>query len=222
MRDKFLYFGGTATLGTESFDNVAVGTPTVQLTTGFQSPIPAQTDFLSSGGAKVTIPSIAGYTWGTAYGTPADAAVVDITKGCTITTGALITIKTTAQDAVNGLDLSSVQGDNDTVLVTKLKPTSPEESMVYPASNLKGIAVAGASSTVLNFVAKTFDANAIDAITVAHGAAKHKEFLNDLTDVIADDNKVSGMVVVVDDLRDLQLAGNAGGITAVTASFDAA
>ena len=219
MRDKYLYFG-IAAAGTENFDNVAVGTPTLQLTTGFVNPIPVGVNYLLNGGAKVTVPAIAGYTFGTAYGSPAVGTVVDITAGCTIhPTSALITISTTAQDAVNGMDLSAVQANNDTFLVTQLKPYESVDGWCYNSRYLQGMHYQTATTTEMHFQGKTGDVGAtsdVDTFTITHGSQKFKEFAQEITDVIADDNRVSGMVVVRDDMRDINLtSGNSCAMTGV-------
>jgi hypothetical protein len=223
MRDKYLYFG-IAGAGSESFDNIAVGTPTIQLTNSFVNPIPVGVNYLVNGGAKVTVPAIAGYTFGTAYGSPAAGTVVDITAGCTIhATSALITISTTAQDAVNGLDLSSTQGDNDTFLVTQLKPYESADGWCYNSRYLRGIAGTTGTTTQLHFQGKTGDVTItaghdVDTFTVTHGDKKFKEFAQELTDIIADDNRVKGMVVVRDDMRDINMAKNTAAVTGVVQS----
>tara|TARA_R110000823_G_scaffold131644_1_gene260015 strand:+ start:784 stop:1461 length:678 start_codon:yes stop_codon:yes gene_type:complete len=224
MRDKYLYFGVVAA-GTESFDDVDDATPVLQLTTGFVNPIPVGTDYLTNGGAKVTAPAIAAHVFGTGYNTPTVGDVVDITKGCTIhATSALITISTTAQDAVWGMDLSSTDADNDTFLVTQLKPYEALDAFVYNSRYLRGIAGTTATTTQLHFQGKTGDVGAthdVDTFTVTHGSAKFKEFAGQLTDVLADDNKVNGMVVVVDDMRGLVLPHDAAAIASVTQSATA-
>ena len=214
MRDKYLYFGLNAA-GTEAFDNHTA--QTLQLTTGFVNPIPVGTDYLANGGAKVTVTYNANHTYGTAY--TATSGEIDITAGCTIhATSALITIATAAADPVYGWTKSSTGSEND-LDVTQLKPYDTGDGYVYNSKYLTGVSVAGATTTALHFQGKTGDVGAthdLDTITVTHGSAKNKEFIQELTDVIADDNKVSGMVVVRDDMRDLNLsAQNASVIASV-------
>ncbi len=214
MRDKYLYFGLNAA-GTEAFDNHTA--QTLQLTTGFVNPIPVGTDYLANGGAKVTVTYNANHTYGTAY--TATSGEIDITAGCTIhATSALITIATAAADPVYGWTKSSTGSEND-LDVTQLKPYDTGDGYVYNSKYLTGVSVAGATTTALHFQGKTGDVGAthdLDTITVTHGSTKNKEFIQELTDVIADDNKVSGMVVVRDDMRDLNLsAQNASVIASV-------
>lgn len=214
MRDKYLYFGLNAA-GTEAFDNHTA--QTVQLTTGFVDPIPVGTDYLANGGAKVTVTYNANHGYGTAYA--GMTGEIDITAGCTIhATSALITIATAAADPVYGWTKSSTDSEND-LDVTQLKPYDTGDGYVYNSKYLTGVSVAGATTTALHFQGKTGDVGAthdLDTITVTHGSAKNKEFIQELTDVIADDNKVSGMVVVRDDMRDLNLsAQNASVIASV-------
>lgn len=190
---------------------------TLQLTTiGFNDPLPAGTAFIANGGLKVTVTSGAGTTWGSHYGTPADGDVVEIHPNA-LTIGAadgLITIIEASVDTVYGWTKSATAGQNDAV-VTQLKPYAPAHGIMYNSGKLVGVAVSVTSnSTALNFVDNAGAANAADTITVTHAAGKHKEFMEDLMDVVADDNKVSGMVVVRDDMRLLNIPTTRG--TAIT------
>jgi hypothetical protein len=218
MRDKYLYFGLNPA-GTEAFDNHTA--QTLQLTTGFVDPFPTGVDYLANGGAKVTVTYNANHTYGTAY--TATSGEIDITAGCTIHgTSGLITIATAAADPVYGWTKSGTGSEND-LDVTQLKPYDLGDGYVYNSRYLTGVNVTGATTTDLHFQAKTGDtgaatsgAHGLDTITVTHGSGKFKEFAQELTDVIADDNKVSGMVVVRDDMRDINLTTlNASGIASV-------
>ena len=224
MRDKYLYFGLNAA-GTETFNNQA--DQTLELTTGFVNPIPAGEDYLTNGGAKVEVTAhssgsvAASQQWGSGYGTVVAGEVVDITRGCTIhASTAVITMSTVAQDPVYGFTIDTdTTANNDNIVVTQLKPYDTGDGYVYNSKYLTGVSVAGATTTALHFQDKTGDVGAthdLDTITVTHGSAKNKEFIQELTDVIGDDNKVSGMVVVRDDMRDLNLTvENASAIASV-------
>tara|TARA_R100000231_G_C5318455_1_gene162658 strand:+ start:817 stop:1476 length:660 start_codon:yes stop_codon:yes gene_type:complete len=218
MRNTNLYFGLTAA-ATQTFDNVAQGTPSFQLTTGgFNNPVPKGENFIVNGGLKVEVTKIAGYTFGTGYkNLPANGQLVDISKACTIhATNGTITVATTSADPVNGFDYSGTQADNDGTIVTQLKPYATGHGIAYNSSKLVGIAVSGAATTALNFVDCGGTLAAKDTVTVTHGSAKHKEFMQELTDVVADDDRVSGLVVVRDDMRDINLtAENASEIASV-------
>lgn len=224
MRDKYLYFGINAA-ATQAFDNVdCSGAQTFQLTTGgFANPIPTGVNFLTNGGAKVTITAHANHSFGTAYGTVIAGTEVDITKACTIhASNGTITVAKVADDAVNGFTGDASTAANNDFDVTQLKPYDDGDAFVYNSRHLKGIAVAGATTTALNFVAKTGDTASqhIDVVTVTHGSAKFKEFAQGLTDIIADDNKVSGMVVIADDMRGLTMPEDASSIASVAGTFD--
>jgi hypothetical protein len=222
MRNNFLYFGVDAA-ATQAFDNVdCSGAQTFQLTTGgFDNPIPTGEEFLANGGAKVTITAHANHAFGSAYGSPAAGTEVDITAACTYhASNGTITVAKVSGDDVNGFTGDESTAANNDFDVTQLKPYVEGNGYVYNSKHLKGIAVAGATTTALNFQAKTGDANAIDIMTVTHGSAKFKEFTQALTDVIADDNKVSGMVVVVDDMRSLKLPNDASSIASVAGTYD--
>jgi hypothetical protein len=222
MRDKYLYFGVNAA-GTQAFNDVdCSGAQTFQLTTGgFVNPIPTGVNFLTNGGAKVTVTAHANHSFGSAYTNTAAGVEVDITKACTIhATNGTITVATVASDAVNGFTGDASTAANNDFDVTQLKPYDDGDGFVYNSKYLKGIAVAGATTTDVTFEAKTGDADSKDVLTVTHGPAKHKEFALGLTDIIADDNKVSGMVVVVDDMRGLALPQDAASIASVAGTFD--
>ena len=209
MRNTNLYFGKTAAASMAFADHAA---QTLQLTTGgFNDPLPAGTAFIANGGLKVTVTSGAGTAWGSHYGTPADGDVVEIHPNA-LTIGAtdgLITIIAASVDTVYGWTKSATAAQNDAV-VTQLKPYATAHGIMYNSSKLVGAAVSGGATTALNFVDNAGVLAAADTITVTHASGKQKEFIEDLMDVVADDNKVSGMVVVRDDMRDLSLPTTRG------------
>jgi len=221
MRDKYLYFGLNAA-GTQAFNNVDCSSAqTFQLTTGgFVNPIPTGVNFLTNGGAKVTVTAHANHVFGSAYGSPEAGDEIDITAACTIhATDGTITVAKVATDAVNGFTGDASTAANNDFDVTQLKPYDAGDGFVYNSKYLRGVHYQTASTTELHFQGKTGDFGAthdVDTITVTHGSAKFKEFAQDLTDVIADDNKVSGLVVVRDDMRDINLtSANASEIASV-------
>tara|TARA_R110000744_G_scaffold284446_1_gene395763 strand:- start:1 stop:651 length:651 start_codon:yes stop_codon:yes gene_type:complete len=216
MRNTNLYFGLTAA-ASQAFANITA--QTFSLTTGgFNNPIPTGVDFIKNGGLKVTITSGAGTTWGTHYGTPADGDVVEIhPKALTIhASNGLITVAAASADAVYGWTKSGTGGEND-VVVTQLKPYAPAHGIAYNSSKLVGTAVSGGSTTALNFVDNAGVLAATDTITITHAASKQKEFIADLMDVVADDNRVSGLVVVRDDMRNISLPTQRGTVIASVA-----
>ena len=216
MRNTNLYFGLTAA-ASQAFANITA--QTFSLTTGgFNNPIPTGIDFIKNGGLKVTITSGAGTTWGTHYGTPADGDVVEIhPKALTIhVSNGLITVAAASADAVYGWTKSGTGGEND-VVVTQLKPYAPAHGIMYGSGKLVGTAVSGGATTALNFVDNAGVLAATDTITITHASGKQKEFIEDLMDVVADDNKVKGMVVVRDDMRDLSLPTTRGTVIASVA-----
>ena len=221
MRNNYLYFGIDAA-ATMAFDDHTA--QTVQLTTGgFDNPVPTGTDFIANGGLKVTVTSHAtNTTWGSYYDAidTSTGAVVEIHPNALTYDGTdTITIATAAADPVYGWTKSGTGANND-IVVTQLKPYVEGNGYVYNAKHLKGIAVSGSATTAVNFKAKTGDAVTVDVMTVTHGSAKHKEFAQGLTDIIADDNKVSGMVVIVDDMRSLVMPQDASSIASVAATLD--
>jgi len=221
MRDKYLYFGLNAA-ATQAFNNVDCSSAqTFQLTTGgFQNPIPTGVNFLTNGGAKVTVTAHANHTFGSAYGSPEAGDEIDITAACTIhASNGTITVAKVASDAVNGFTGDATTAANNDFDVTQLKPYDDGDGFVYNSKYLRGVHYQTATTTELHFQGKTGDFGAthdVDTITVTHGSAKFKEFAQELTDVIADDNKVKGMVVVRDDIRDINLTvENASAIASV-------
>jgi hypothetical protein len=216
MRDNYLYFGIDAA-ATMAFDNHT--TQTLQLTTGgFDNPVPTGTNFIANGGLKVSLTYHSNITFGTYYTQTAGEITVH-PNALTYDGTDTITVATAAADTVYGITKSGTGANNDWD-VTQLKPYVEGNGYVYNAKHLRGIAVAGSTTTAVNFKAKTGDAVTVDVMTVTHGSAKHKEFAQGLTDVIADDNKVSGMVVVVDDMRSLALPNDAASIASVAATLD--
>jgi len=206
MRNTNLYFGLTGA-ATMAFDNHAA--QTLALTTsGFNDPLPAGVDFITNGGLKVTVAYHAEHTYGSAY--TATAGEIDITAACTIhVSSGLITIADATADTVNGWTKSGTANSND-LDVTQLKPYAPAHGIMYSSGKLVGTAVSGGATTALNFVDNAGVLAATDTITVTHASSKQKEFIEDLMDVVADDNKVAAMVVVRDDMRDLSLPTTRG------------
>ena len=220
MRNTTLYFGLIPLV--QAFTNLDTSTaPDLALTTGgFGGTLPTGVDFIKAGGLKVTVVAHANHTFGSAYGTPAAGDVVDISKGCTIhASDGKISVVTVASDAVNGHTSDVVQANaaNNDYVVTGLKPFAPAHGIAYQSNKLVGTAVSGGATTALNFVDNAGAADATDTITVTHASGKQKEFIEDLMDVVADDNKVSGMVVVRDDMRDLSLPTTRGTVIASVA-----
>ena len=220
MRDKYLYFGLNAA-GTEAFNNVDCSSAqTFQLTTGFVNPIPTGVNFLTNGGAKVTVTAHANHSFGTAYGSPTAGDEVDITAACTIhASNGTITVAKVSSDAVNGFTGDESTAGNNDIDVAHLKPYYAGDGFVYNSKYLRGVHYQTATTTELHFQGKTGDFGAthdVDTMTVTHGSAKFKEFAQELTDIIADDSKVKGLTVVRDDMRDIKLTvKNVCGISAV-------
>ena len=239
MTEKYLYFGINVA-GSQTFNNRA--SQTLQLTTAdFKSPLPAGVDFIKNSGLKVLMTAAANGSgtlpadsqqFGSGYGTIVAGQKVDITKACTIhVSSGLITIATKAADPVNGFTINtSTNSLNDGFVVTQLKPYAlnvnagvsgaEPDFVVYPASKLKGIAVASATTTALHFESYTGDANAVDTITLTHGSAKFKEISQALNDIVADPRKQGGVVVVADVLRDIYADRNLAAIESMTWTED--
>ncbi len=202
MRNKNLYFAKTVT---QTFNNEA--NQVLALTTGgFGGTLPTGTDFISKGGLKVTITAHTVGTiadsqqFGSGYGTVVAGDVVDITKACTIdASNGQITMATKLSDPVDGFTINTTTtASNDNIVVTLLKPFTKDHAVMRPSNKLVSVATSGGGTTALNFVDNAGVLGNHDVITVTHGTGKQKEFMEDLMDVVADDNKVSGMIVVKD------------------------
>jgi|TARA_R110002096_G_scaffold46765_1_gene125205 hypothetical protein len=228
MRNTDLYFGLTAA-ATQSFANITA--QSFQLTTGgFNNPLPVNNtnivgdDFTKNGLVKVTITSHAtNTTWGTHYTTAngydtSTGGIVEIHPNALSShaTNGTITVATAAADTVYGWTKSGTGANND-VVVTQLKPYAPAHGIMYNSGKLVGTAVSGGATTALNFVDNAGVLAATDTITITHAASKQKEFIEDLMDVVADDNRVTGMVVVRDDMRLLSLPTTRGTVIASVA-----
>jgi hypothetical protein len=207
IRDKYLYFGlGPA--ASEAFANTdCSGAVTLTLnTSNFDDPTPDGENFIANGGMKVEIVAHANHSFGTSYANvdTSAGATVDVSRSCTYhaTTGA-IGVTLVATDAVDGFTGDTSTAANNDFTVTQTKPYIAGNAYVYNSRYLQGMHYQTATTTELHFQGKTGDVGAtsdVDTITVTHGSQKAKEFMQDLLDVVADDNKVNGMVIVCDDI----------------------
>tara|TARA_Y100000004_G_scaffold195709_1_gene263514 strand:- start:55 stop:774 length:720 start_codon:yes stop_codon:yes gene_type:complete len=207
IRDKYLYFG-LDSAASEAFANTdCSGAVTLTLnTSNFDNPTPDGVNFIANGGMKVEVVAHANHSFGTSYANVDTSAgvTVDISRSCTYhATSGAISITLVATDAVDGFTGDTSTANNNDFTVTQLKPYLAGNGFVYNSRYLQGMHYQTATTTELHFQGKTGDVGAtsdVDTITVTHGSQKHKEFMRDLLDVIADDNKVNGMVVVCDDM----------------------
>jgi len=226
MRDKYLYFGLDAA-ASETISAVdCTGTQNLSAlnTSNFDDPTPDGVNFIANGGMKVEI--VAAFdgdandmVFGTGYGSVVAGDLVDISKACTYhaTTG-VITITKKANDTVNGFTGDqNTTGHND-FIVTQTKPYVAGNAYVYNSRYLRGMHYQTTTTTELHFQGKTGDMGAlddVDTITVTHGTQKHKEFMQQLADIIADDTAVSGMVVIRDDIRAINMPNDNSAITGI-------
>jgi len=231
MTEKYLYFGINAA-ASQTFNNEADQDLTLT-TAGFKNPLPVGVNFIKNGGLKVTVvandpgTTADNQQFGSGYGTVVEGDLVDITAACTIhASSGLISMVPVATDAINGFTINTdTTTDNDSIVVTQLKPYALVDSgepdfVVYPASGLKGVAVASATTTVLHFESYTGDVNAVDTITLTHGSAKFKEIAQALNDIIADPRNQGGAIVVADVLRGIYANRNLAAIESMTWTED--
>ena len=219
MNEKYLYFGVAG--ATMAFDNHAA--QTLQLTTGgFANPVPTGANFIANGGLKVTVAYNADITFGTHY--KQTSGEIEVHPNALTYDGTdTITIATAAADAIYGITKSGTAGNNDWD-VTQLKPYEPGDSIMIPASKIRGIQVKDADETYIYTEAMTGDgihmAGARDTITITHGAGKFKELSQMISDIIADPRQNGEMVVVADLMSNVFYNGNPAGITAVAYTLD--
>ena len=181
MTNTNLYFGLIPLV--QTFNNEA--NQVLALTTGgFGGTLPTGTDFISAGGLKVTIIA---HT----VGTVANSQQFGSGYG-TVATGDLVDITAACTiHATNGqVTMATVAADAVNGFTINTNTTTNNDNM--------------------NFVDNAGALAATDTITITHASGKQKEFIEDLMDVVADDNKVKGMVVVRDDMRDLSLPTTRG------------
>ena len=163
------------------------------------------------------------HVFGTHYGTVADDAVVQISPfSVTYATGVgtgVFTLKTTAQDAVYGIDASSTAGENGFTLKLE-KPYAVDQALVKPASQLLNIEAVDATNTLLTFKPTTGDTGAQDTVTLTHGTDKHHLLAKSIADVLTDARNHGKIIKFADAFNEIYFDGNPAVIDTVTLAID--
>lgn len=164
------------------------------------------------------------HVFGTHYGTVADDAVVQISPfSVTYAAGSgtgVFTLKTTAQDAVYGIDASSTAGENGFTLKLE-KPYAVDQAIVKPASQLLNIEAVDATNTLLTFKPTTGDTGAQDKVTLTHTSNKNHLLAKSIADVLTDSRNHGKVIKFADGFNEIYFNGNPAGITTVTLAIDA-
>lgn len=163
------------------------------------------------------------HVFGTHYGTVADDAVVQISPfSVTYATGVgtgVFTLKTTAQDAVYGIDASSTAGENGFTLKLE-KPYAADQALVKPASQLLNIEAVDATNTLLTFKPTTGDTGAQDKVTLTHTSNKHHLLAKSIADVLTDARNHGKIIKFADAFNEIYFDGNPAVIDTVTLAID--
>jgi len=163
------------------------------------------------------------HVFGTHYGTVADDAVVQISPfSVTYATGVgtgVFTLKTTAQDAVYGIDASSTAGENGFTLKLE-KPYAVDQALVKPASQLLNIEAVDATNTLLTFKPTTGDTGAQDKVTLTHTSNKHHLLAKSIADVLTDARNHGKIIKFADAFNEIYFDGNPAVIDTVTLAID--
>ena len=220
MKDKYLIFA-------EGFNTETIsGTDkTVQATTSFVNPLSLlNATSITDGILKVELTAHGDHTFGSAYGTPTASDVVDISAGCTVgASNGIVTILTTTEDSVNGVDVSSTTGNN-VVKFSLLKiidgnGVAPGGRMnAYPVSKFKGIQLVDADEANLFFEAATGDIDAVDTVKIKFSGTFKQ--LSDMVNDAISSNKTGAAVVFAHEGRGIFFNGNPASITEVDITMD--
>ena len=225
-KEKYLIFAEALT--TEDVDN---SDKTVQTTTGLVDPVSLLNATSGTDGIiEVQLKAHADHTFGSAYGSPS-AGVYTTINSSGYTVGAsdgIVTILTTTEDSVNGVDVSSTAANND-FRINLLKHIDGGTLACFPASKFKGMQTVDADETDLYFEAGTGDIDAVDVVKVTHGAGKYKELAEMVRDAISPSKSGAAVDFFVGGstatgtatiISDISFNGNPAGITSVDIQLD--
>tara|TARA_Y100001973_G_C5169666_1_gene318274 strand:+ start:887 stop:1570 length:684 start_codon:yes stop_codon:yes gene_type:complete len=181
-KEKYLIFAEALT--TEDVDN---SDKTVQTTTSLVDPVSLLNATSGTDGIiEVQLKAHADHTFGSAYGSPTATVYTTInSSGYTVhASSGVITILTTTEDSVNGVDVSSTANNND-FRINLLQHVDGGTLACFPASKFRGMQTVDADETDLYFDAGTGDLDAVDVIKVTHGAGKYQELAEMVRDAIS-------------------------------------
>tara|TARA_R100001163_G_C4981430_1_gene137427 strand:+ start:52 stop:735 length:684 start_codon:yes stop_codon:yes gene_type:complete len=181
-KEKYLIFAEALT--TEDVDN---SDKTVQTTTSLVDPVSLLNATSGTDGIiEVQLKAHADHTFGSAYGSPTATVYTTInSSGYTVhASSGVITILTTTEDSVNGVDVSSTANNND-FRINLLQHVDGGTLACFPASKFRGMQTVDADETDLYFDAGTGDLDAVDVVKVTHGAGKYQELAEMVKDAIS-------------------------------------
>tara|TARA_R100000234_G_C4984377_1_gene172512 strand:- start:52 stop:735 length:684 start_codon:yes stop_codon:yes gene_type:complete len=181
-KEKYLIFAEALT--TEDVDN---SDKTVESTTALVDPVSLLNATSGTDGIiEVQLKAHADHTFGSAYGSPTATVYTTInSSGYTVhASSGVITILTTTEDSVNGVDVSSTANNND-FRINLLQHVDGGTLACFPASKFRGMQTVDADETDLYFDAGTGDLDAVDVVKVTHGAGKYQELAEMVRDAIS-------------------------------------
>ena len=181
-KEKYLIFAEALT--TEDVDN---SDKTVESTTALVDPVSLLNATSGTDGIiEVQLKAHADHTFGSAYGSPTATVYTTInSSGYTVhASSGVITILTTTEDSVNGVDVSSTANNND-FRINLLQHVDGGTLACFPASKFRGMQTVDADETDLYFDAGTGDLDAVDVVKITHGAGKYQELAEMVRDAIS-------------------------------------
>jgi hypothetical protein len=186
--EKYLIFGEDLT----SID-VDNSDKTVETTTSLVNPVSLLNATSGTDGIiEVQLKAHADHTFGSAYGSPTAGDYVTInSSGYTVgASNGIVTILTTTEDSVNGVDVSATANNND-FRINLLKHIDGGTLGCFPASKFKGIQMVSDTVTELYFEAGTGDIDAVDVVALTHTAGKFKQCVDMVNDALSPDKNSS-------------------------------
>tara|TARA_R100000773_G_C4205623_1_gene106635 strand:- start:61 stop:744 length:684 start_codon:yes stop_codon:yes gene_type:complete len=181
-KEKYLIFAERLT--SQDIDN---SDKTVQTTTALVDPVSLLNATSGTDGIiEVQLKAHADHTFGSAYGSPSAGVYVTInSSGYTVGAGdGIVTILTTTEDSVNGVDVSSTANNND-FRVNLLQHIDGGTLGCFPASRFRGIQTIDATNTELYFDAGTGDLDDVDVVKLTHGSGKYQELAEMVRDAMS-------------------------------------
>ena len=186
--EKYLIFGEDLT----SID-VDNSDKTVETTTSLVNPVSLLNATSGTDGIiEVQLKAHADHTFGSAYGSPTAGDYVTInSSGYTVgASNGIVTILTTTEDSVNGVDVSATANNND-FRINLLKHIDGGTLGCFPASKFKGIQMVSDTVSELYFEAGTGDIDAVDVVALTHTAGKFKQCVDMVNDALSPDKNSS-------------------------------
>lgn len=186
--EKYLIFGEDLT----SID-VDNSDKTVETTTSLVNPVSLLNATSGTDGIiEVQLKAHADHTFGSAYGSPTAGNYVTInSSGYTVgASNGIVTILTTTEDSVNGVDVSATANNND-FRINLLKHIDGGTLGCFPASKFKGIQMVSDTVTELYFEAGTGDIDAVDVVALTHTSGKFKQCVDMVNDALSPDKNSS-------------------------------